>query len=99
MHISENLKTKYKMRQQKTKTLMAAYYKATDAYRQSELSKYMDSLKAMNPEAAKYLEDDVGLHRWAKSLFLSCRYDMQTTNIAKSMNSLLRQAHNLPIIV
>ncbi|KAJ4701489.1 MuDR family transposase [Melia azedarach] len=96
-HISGNLKAKYKMRQQKIDTFMAAYFKAADAYRQSEFNKYMDSLRAMNPEAAKYLEDDIGLYRWARPLFPSRRYDMQTTNVAESMNSLLRHARNHPI--
>ncbi|KAJ4716950.1 MuDR family transposase [Melia azedarach] len=97
-HISGNLKAKYKMRQHKIDTFLAAYFKAADAYRESEFAKYMDSLKIMHPEAAKYLEDGVGLHRWARARFPSRRYDMQTTNIAKSMNSVLRHARALPII-
>ncbi|KAJ4715080.1 MuDR family transposase [Melia azedarach] len=52
----------------------------------------------MHPAAAKYLEDDVGIHMWARSQFPSRRYDMQTTNIPESLNSLLRHARNLPVI-
>ncbi|KAJ4706647.1 Transcription regulator [Melia azedarach] len=73
-------------------------WRATDAYRESEFAKYMDSLRIMHPIEAKYLEDEVGLHRWARARFPSRRYDMQTTNITESMNSVLRHARVLPII-
>lgn len=51
------------MRQQKTNTFITMYFKAADVYCQIEFNKYMESLRAMNPEAVKYLEEDVGLQR------------------------------------
>lgn len=52
----------------------------------------------MHPAIVKYMKNDVGLYIWAMSHFLSRQYDMQTINIAKSMNSLLKHARSLPII-
>lgn len=52
----------------------------------------------MHPTTTKYLKDDVGLHMWARLHFSSRQYDMQTINIAESMNSLLRHVRSLPII-
>lgn len=64
------------MQQLKTDTFIATYFKATDAYRESEFNKYMDGLRVMNPKVDKYLEEEVGLYQWVRSLFLSHRYDM-----------------------
>ncbi|KAJ4717141.1 MuDR family transposase [Melia azedarach] len=89
---------KYKMRAQKTETFMAAYFLAAKAYRFSECNEYMQNLWVMHPAAVDYLENEIGLHRWARAHFPSRRYDLLTTNIAESMNSLLRHARSLPII-
>ncbi|KAJ4727542.1 Transposase, MuDR, MULE transposase domain protein [Melia azedarach] len=64
----------------------------------SDTTRFVANLRIMHPIAAKYLEDEVGLHRWARARFPFRRYDIQTTNIAESMNFVLRHARALPII-
>ena len=83
---------------QKIKTFMAAYFLAAKVYRITEYNDYMQNLRVMHLAGANYLENEVGLHRWARAHFPSRRYDLLTTNIAENMNSLLRHARSLPII-
>lgn len=89
------MKAKYKMRLQKTETFMAAYFFAAKAYQFSECNEYMQNLRMMHPTTTEYLENDVGLHRWTRAYFPSRRYNLLTTNIVESMNSLLRHIHSL----
>ena len=58
----------------------------------------MNKLRSIHPDAANYLENDVGFHRWARCHFPVRRYDIMTTNIAESMNALLKEARTLPIV-
>ena len=47
--------------------------------------------------AADYLENNVGTCNWARSEFEGRRYNIFTTNIAESMNLLLREPQKFPI--
>ena len=73
-----------------------AYWKATKSYTESEFGSMMQSLDSMNPQVGAYLRD-VGFHRWSRAYFPGHRYNIMTTNIAKSFNALVRHARGLPI--
>ncbi|KAA0047537.1 MuDRA-like transposase [Cucumis melo var. makuwa] len=46
--------------------------------------------------SGKYL-NDVGIARWSRVHCPGRRYNMMTTNIAESMNSILKEPRDLPI--
>ncbi|TYJ99816.1 MuDRA-like transposase [Cucumis melo var. makuwa] len=58
------------------------------------LHRYGEALKFTNP--GKYL-NDVGIARWSRVHCPGRRYNMMTTNIAESMNSILKEHRDLPI--
>ena len=65
-------------------------------YRTDEFTEFMDELSIVKPKAfEKLIDDDV--HKWSRAYSPVRRYDLMTTNIAESMNSVLRHARKLPI--
>ena len=65
-------------------------------YRTDEFTKLMEELSIVKPKTYEKLMDDV-VRKWSCAYCLVRRYDLMTTNIAKSMNSALRHARKLPI--
>ena len=51
----------------------------------------------ISPRAATYLVD-VGVDRWARSHFSRNRYNIMTTGITKSLNVVLNNVMDLPIL-
>lgn len=51
----------------------------------------------MDPTCATYLVE-LGFHHWARSHFDGNRYNIMTSNLAESWNSVLREAREFPII-
>ena len=65
-------------------------------YRTDEFMELMDELSIVKQKAfEKLIDDDV--RKWSRVYCPVQRYDLMTTNIAKSMNSALRHARKLPI--
>ncbi|TYK28808.1 pol protein [Cucumis melo var. makuwa] len=58
------------------------------------LRRYGETLKLTN--VGKYL-NDIGIARWSRVHCPGRRYNMMTTNIAESMNSILKEPRDLPI--
>ena len=65
-------------------------------YRTDEFTKLMDELSIVKPKAFEKLMDD-DVRKWSRAYCPVRRYDLMTTNIAKSMNSALRPVHKLLI--
>ncbi|CAF1863284.1 unnamed protein product [Brassica napus] len=70
---------------------------AADAYTCHEFCLIFKDIKDKCPELAKYLEDS-DFRKWARSYAPANRYNIMTTNIAESLNSMLRMPRELPII-
>ncbi|XP_048604835.1 uncharacterized protein LOC125582274 [Brassica napus] len=70
---------------------------AADAYTCHEFWLIFKDIKDKCPELAKYLEDS-DFRKWARSYAPANRYNIMTTNIAESLNSMLRMPRELPII-
>ncbi|XP_048623585.1 uncharacterized protein LOC111205747 [Brassica napus] len=70
---------------------------AADAYTCHEFWLIFKDIKDKCPELAKYLEDS-DFRKWARSYAPANKYNIMTTNIAESLNSMLRMPHELPII-
>ena len=97
-HVSMNLKARFRMRPKDMDNFMATYFTAAKAYRRQDFDDQLQKLWQINAEAARYLEENVECNRWARAEFSSRRYNMMTTNIAESMNALLKEARTLPVL-
>ncbi|KAL0533896.1 hypothetical protein IC582_028171 [Cucumis melo] len=90
-HLSQNLHDKYK-----NDTVATLFYNASRTYRESTFVEAWRHLLAFPNGSGKYL-NDVGIARWSRVHCLGRRYNMMTTNIAESMNSILKEPRDLPI--
>ncbi|KAL0544768.1 hypothetical protein IC582_019893 [Cucumis melo] len=90
-HLSQNLHDKYK-----NDTVATLFYNASRTYRESTFVEAWRHLLAFPNGSGKYL-NDVGIARWSRVHCPGRRYNMMTTNIAESMNSILKEPRDLPI--
>ncbi|KAL4021249.1 hypothetical protein IC575_020043 [Cucumis melo] len=90
-HLSQNLHDKYK-----NDTVATLFYNASRTYRESTFVEAWRHLLAFPNGSGKYL-NDVGIARWSRVHCPGRRYNMMTTNIAQSMNSILKEPRDLPI--
>ncbi|KAL0544384.1 hypothetical protein IC582_019499 [Cucumis melo] len=72
------------------------FYNASRTYRESTFVEAWRHLLAFPNGSGKYL-NDVGIARWSRVHCPGRRYNMMTTNIAESMNSILKEPRDLPI--
>ncbi|XP_060182291.1 uncharacterized protein LOC132611950 [Lycium barbarum] len=92
-HITMNLRSKYGDCE-----ILYNFQEAAKAYTLDELSVYFDAIMESNVEAGWYLENYIGLEKWAKAYFLRNRYNLMTTNISESLNAVLKVQRNGPIV-
>ncbi|KAL4037505.1 hypothetical protein IC575_001101 [Cucumis melo] len=90
-HLSQNLHDKYK-----NDTVATLFYNASRTYRESTFVEAWRHLLSFPNGSGKYL-NDVGIARWSRVHCPGRRYNMMTTNIAESMNSILKEPRDLPI--
>ena len=57
----------------------------------------MTDLRNVNMRAVQYLEE-IEVERWARCRFTTKRYNLMTTNIAKYMNVIFRDAREMPVV-
>ncbi|XP_048622712.1 uncharacterized protein LOC125591866 [Brassica napus] len=81
----------------KTKGLTALVETASRAYRYTEFQERITEVFDLSPELGRYLRE-ADVRKWARSLFPCSRYDIRTTNLAESINSVLRTPREYPII-
>ncbi|XP_010451065.1 PREDICTED: uncharacterized protein LOC104733156 [Camelina sativa] len=70
---------------------------AARAYRVDDFHAAFAEIGRIEPECANYLEG-IGFCHWARSHFMGNRYNIMTCNVAKSVNSVLKEAREFPII-
>ena len=93
-HISQNLKAK---KFAHNDSLLPPFYLAAKAYLPNKFDHYMDKLERVSIRVVHYLQKIDG-ERWARSKFPVSRYNILTTNIAKCMNAIIKDAREMPII-
>ncbi|OAO89327.1 hypothetical protein AXX17_ATUG01860 [Arabidopsis thaliana] len=71
--------------------------KAARAYRICEFHTYFNEVIRLDLACAWYLEP-VGICHWTRAYFLGKRYNVMTSNVAESLNAVLKEARELPII-
>ncbi|KAL6320757.1 hypothetical protein AAG906_008757 [Vitis piasezkii] len=91
-HVGQNLKTKFK-----NLAIHKLFHDAAHAYRVSEFNFIFGQLEMIDPRAARYLMD-IGVDRWARSYSTGKRYNIMTTGIVESLNAVLKNARDLPIL-
>ncbi|XP_075111509.1 uncharacterized protein LOC142181831 [Nicotiana tabacum] len=91
-HLEQNLK------QRKVKSeVIKLFQSATRVYRRKEFDLYMSDIAKVDKNTYDYLMEE-SPERWARSCSPRRRYDMLTTNIVESMNSMLLEARELSIL-
>ncbi|XP_013739426.1 uncharacterized protein LOC106442270 [Brassica napus] len=80
-----------------TKGLTALVEKVSRAYRSAEFQERITEIFEMSHELGRYLRE-ADVRKWACSLFPGERYDIRTTNLAESINSVLRIPREYPVI-
>ncbi|KAG5576241.1 hypothetical protein H5410_056375 [Solanum commersonii] len=73
------------------------YYNAAKAYSLEEFNHYFVEFKDNSPEAAFILEHEIGFEKWSRAQFPDNKYDVMTTNIAKSLNTMLVDERECPM--
>ncbi|KAL5552526.1 hypothetical protein UlMin_039927 [Ulmus minor] len=91
-HLKENLIKRYMVAR-----LHDLFFKAARAYCHSEFEKYMSEMSSLNPKIKDYLLE-IGPGRWARCLYPRRRYNIQTSNIAESINSAVKEVREQPIL-
>ncbi|CAN6541850.1 unnamed protein product [Malus baccata var. baccata] len=92
-HVAGNMRNKFG----DDETIFKLYSTAVKAYLVSEFNIVMTDIWAIKDgKLGKHLQE-IGYHGWAHAHFSGKRYNMMTTNIAKSMNSNLKDARKFPI--
>ncbi|KAL0533923.1 hypothetical protein IC582_028198 [Cucumis melo] len=91
-HLTQNLHDKYK-----NDTVATLFYNVSRAYCESTFLEAWRHLLAFPNGSGKYL-NDVGIEWWSRVHCPGRQYNMMTTNIAESMNSILKEPRDLPIV-
>ncbi|KAK0593323.1 hypothetical protein LWI29_034749 [Acer saccharum] len=92
-HLSQNIRAKFK-----NDKVQKFFFKAAKAYRVSEFESYMQEVSKVKADAVAYAMEAY-VEKWARAHFPGRRYSIMTTNIAECLNSVLRDARELPVTV
>lgn len=92
LHLQRNIQTYFK-----TKHISYLVGKAACAFGLPEFYTLFNKIKLMNTSCAEYLIG-IGFEHWARAHFSGNRYNIMTSNVAESWNSVLREAREYPIL-
>ncbi|XP_049381227.1 uncharacterized protein LOC125845736 [Solanum stenotomum] len=81
-HLGENIRNNFH-----NASVVYHFYKAAKAYNIDVFSDHFNRIRDLVQQAAIHLER-VGFHRWSRAIFPGNRYNIMTTNIAESVNSM-----------
>ncbi|BBH09175.1 hypothetical protein Prudu_021599 [Prunus dulcis] len=93
-HMKGNMKHTFTLK--KSDKLLLYFEQAAKSYGIAKFDCHFGKIKG-NDEVAQYLES-AGLHKWSRAHMDGRRYNVMTTNIAESINSVLRFARMLPVV-
>ncbi|KAL5552178.1 hypothetical protein UlMin_002354 [Ulmus minor] len=92
-HVAQNIKNKFKCAD-----IMGSYWSAVNAYRCEDFTGYMIEISNRYPRVAEYLENEVGFEKWSRCHYPGLRYNITTTNMVESLNSMLVNARDFPYV-
>ncbi|KAL3377456.1 hypothetical protein AABB24_003728 [Solanum stoloniferum] len=90
-HLGENIRNNFH-----NASVVYHFYKAAKAYNIDVFSDHFNRIRDLVPQAATHFER-VGFHRWSRAFFPGNRYNIMTTNIAESVNSMFLDEREYPI--
>ncbi|KAH0657020.1 hypothetical protein KY285_031902 [Solanum tuberosum] len=90
-HLGENIRNNFH-----NASVVYHFYKAAKAYNIDVFSDHFNRIRDLVPQAATHLER-IGFHRWSRAFFPGNRYNIMTTNIAESVNSMFLDEREYPI--
>lgn len=91
-HFEKNVLDKFK-----STTLIPLIVEAAYAYTKGDFHYLFDEIEASDPEVAEYLRK-ADFKKWSRAYSLANRYNMMTSNLAESINSLLKESREYPIV-
>ncbi|KAL5577295.1 hypothetical protein UlMin_018994 [Ulmus minor] len=92
-HVAQNIKNKFKCAD-----IMGSYWSAVNAYRCEDFAGYMTEISHRYPRVAEYLENEVGFEKWSRCHYPGLMYNITTTNMVESLNSMLVNARDFPYV-
>ncbi|XP_024043133.1 uncharacterized protein LOC112099860 [Citrus clementina] len=90
-YVKGNIKSKFRMSKALWDEFEHAFINVAKAYGHEEFKRQLEGLWMLHSSAADYLENNMSMCNWARSQFEGRRYNILTTNIAKSVNSFMRE--------
>ncbi|KAH0709814.1 hypothetical protein KY284_011241 [Solanum tuberosum] len=78
IHLEENIRNNFH-----NSKVVTHFYKAAKTNNRCEFNDHFNQIKYLVPKAAETLER-IGFHTWSRAFFLGNRYNIMTSNIAKS---------------
>ncbi|XP_019242649.1 PREDICTED: uncharacterized protein LOC109222791, partial [Nicotiana attenuata] len=91
-HFEENLKQRHAKA-----TVTNLFQSAARSYKREDFNQLISQLKSIDKKTYNYIMEEPP-ERWARSWFPRRRYDMLTTNMVESMNSILLKGREMPIL-
>nr|XP_016478742.1 PREDICTED: protein FAR1-RELATED SEQUENCE 4-like [Nicotiana tabacum] len=91
-HFEKNLKQRHAKA-----TAINLFQSAARSYKREDFNQLMSQLKSIDKKTYNYIMEEPP-ERWARSWFPRRRYDMLTTNMVESMNSVLLKGREMPIL-
>ncbi|XP_060201944.1 uncharacterized protein LOC132630381 [Lycium barbarum] len=91
-HLSENLRNNFQCGDS-----LHAYFNAAKAYGHEEFDEHFQQFRDKSLEAAQCLEFKIGFEKWTRARFPANMYDVPTSNMAESLNSILRDEREYPV--
>ncbi|XP_024013428.1 uncharacterized protein LOC112087771 [Eutrema salsugineum] len=70
---------------------------AAKAYTVFEFGQLFGELRSVNPACAEYLTE-LGLPHWTRAYSVRQRYNVMTTNVTESLNKVLKECREFPLI-
>ncbi|KAH0714794.1 hypothetical protein KY284_007699 [Solanum tuberosum] len=92
-HLGENLRVNHHCGD-----YLYLYYNASKAYSLEEFDNHFVEFNNKCPAAAVVLEYDIVFEKWSRAYFPGNRYDVMTTNIAESLNAMLIDEMEYPVV-
>ena len=90
-HVAQNIKNMFKCAD-----IMRSYWSTINAYRCEDFAGYMTEISHRYPRVAEYLENEVGFEKWSRCHYPRLRYNITTTNMVESLNSMLVNVRDFP---
>ncbi|KAL1193995.1 Protein FAR1-RELATED SEQUENCE 5 [Cardamine amara subsp. amara] len=95
-HLSQNVMTKVTFVNKDDAA--AKFRQIAQIYTITEFEKQYEDFRMRFPKAATYLDTTCEVEKWARCYFPGLKYNIQTSNVVESMNSVFKQARKFALL-